>query len=230
MKANRINLGNTTTLAELAPRALTVKIAHSLLQPQEVNPCLNSPCEHLCLLSRSKPGGYRCECQIGYVKVPNNENRCNIDRTEFLMVLTDNLVGGLRIFPNDSVPLDDSSSTPSVPDNNERISDRSYGDLVREGGFLWDRLVPVNDILFGFDFAYDFNGQSVYWLEHNMTTWSMNVQRVQMDGERRETFSGTDNTEILTSPFCIDFDATSRNLIVGNYFHGSIEAIDVDTR
>ena len=60
--------------------------------------------------------------------------------------------------------------------------------MVRESGFLWDRLVPVNDVSFGYDFAYDFKEQIIYWLQHNRSTYSLNIHRVNFDGENRELF------------------------------------------
>ena len=70
-------LTNKTALVGLSRFALTVKISHPYLQPDEVNPCSRANCEQLCLLSTSNANGYKCECQVGYIKDPTNDNRCN---------------------------------------------------------------------------------------------------------------------------------------------------------
>lgn len=65
IRINIFDTSNKTIVADLNLYALNVKVAHSLLQPTEDNPCSRSDCEHLCLLSRDSPNGFRCECQIG---------------------------------------------------------------------------------------------------------------------------------------------------------------------
>lgn len=60
MRTSMFNPMNATVLNGLSYRALTVKVVHELLQPDETNPCLLANCEHLCLLSRnSSSGNYR---------------------------------------------------------------------------------------------------------------------------------------------------------------------------
>ncbi len=130
MRTSRFTALNVTVMSGLGSRALTVKVVHDLLQPQEENPCVMASCEHLCLLSRNRTTGYRCECQIGYKKDADNENRCNLDDSEFLIILDENLIGGVRIMPNDTVSMDvtsvvDSDSTDSVV-NIFSISSKKY--------------------------------------------------------------------------------------------------------
>ena len=158
IRASRFTPANKTAMNALSTRALTVKVAHQLLQPIEDNPCLLANCEHLCLLSVNSTSGYKCECQIGYVKDASSENRCNLDQSEFLIVLNQNVIGGMRIFANDSVQVDDSSAidptngdsmeTPDIDDSTLSKSESVIASMVHESGFLWDRLTPVNDISF----------------------------------------------------------------------------------
>lgn len=228
MKMNRFDSKNKTSLTDVSLNALTVKIAHSLLQPSEENPCTRANCEHLCLLSRDSPAGYKCDCQIGYIRDPTNENRCNIDQTEFLLVLNQNMIGGLKIYSNDSIlpdelPSADSSQTSSI----ELDEDSDFSNLQRESGFLWDRLVPVNDILNGYDFTYDFKNQFIYWLQHNSTTSAINIQRVQFDGEKRDVLS-TNTNDFFGFPYCLEFDPSSRNLFIGDIQQSQLEVVNVD--
>jgi hypothetical protein len=123
------------------------------------------------------------------------------------MVLNQNTIGGLKIFPNDTSqagPTEPLPNTPVTPDDSISIdADLSAGEtamanMVRESGFLWDRLVPVNDISHGFDFAYDFRAQNVYWLQHNRSSYSLNIHRVKFDGEDRQVFvSNGNNTMVI---------------------------------
>ena len=232
VKINRFDTRNKTYITELSSAALNIKISHSLLQPMEDNPCATSNCEHLCLLSRNTSTGYRCDCQIGYTKDQNNENRCNVDQREFLIVLNKNVIGGLSIYSNDTIQTDDTQDP--TPNSNEdadqsEISseDSSFSSVVRDSGFLWDRLVPVNSIQDGFDFTYDFKEQNIFWLQHNQTSYSMNIHKVQFDGEKRELFASNDD-ESFGSPFCLEFDSYSRNLFIGNMMQSQIEIINVD--
>ena len=93
-----------TFVAELSPQALNVRVAHELAQPGEDNPCDKATCEHLCLLSRGSPQGFKCMCQIGYARDETLESRCNLDTSEFLIVLNRNVIGGLSVYANDTTP------------------------------------------------------------------------------------------------------------------------------
>lgn len=238
IKINTFDSKNRTILADLSTQALSIKVANALLQPVEDNPCFSANCEHLCLPSRSTASGHRCECQIGYVKDAVNDNRCNVDRTEFLIVLNGNMIGGLRISPNDTVQPDEISTSPAVSDTDFStqsdfpVDEADYTNLARDSGFLWDRIVPVNDIHNGFDFTYDFREQTIYWLEHNQTTASLDIQRVQFDGEQRGTLSSNDivDYEHFGAVFCLEFDPSSRNLFYSNTYQSQIEVINVDNK
>lgn len=114
------------------------------------------------------------------------------------MVLNQNTIGGLKIFPNDTSQVDSTVPVPStlVDPNDDSASvgadlsgdETAMAQMVRQSGFLWDRLVPVNDISHGFDFAYDYRTQNIYWLQHNRSSYSLNIHRVKFDGEDREVF------------------------------------------
>ena len=116
--------------------------------------------------------------------------------------------------------------------------------LTRSGlndGFLWERLVPVDNVNDGYDFAYDFTGQTLYWLEHNHSSFdshAVNVKRVQFDGEQRQSLTSSssssgdedDNLEeqSLSEPYCLEFDYASRNLILGSTSESDLSALNVD--
>jgi len=106
VKINRYyeSANNVTYITDLSAQALNVRVAHQLAQPVDTvaNPCDKSSCEHLCLLSRDSPTGFKCACQIGYVKDSTLDSRCNLDQSEFLIVLNRNVIGGLKVYANDT--------------------------------------------------------------------------------------------------------------------------------
>ena len=85
--------------------------------------------------------------------------------------------------------------------------------------------MPVNDIQSGYDFAYDYREQSIYWLEHNSSFSSVDTKKVKFDGEDRTTLVSNDlvDHEHFDAVFTFEFDAASRNLFVGNMFQSQIE-------
>lgn len=236
-KKNRLN-SNKTAIAELSPFGLTVKVAHSLLQPQEDNPCAQANCEHLCLLSPASATGYRCECQVGYIRDQQNTNRCNLDDSEFLIVLNDNIIGGIRISPNDTSQYDDdfdrtttaarvnSDESVDTDDSSSTYFSTSYSS---ENDFLWDRMIPVSNIVNGYDFAYDFKDQIVYFLQHNYSSSAINIDQVSFDGSNRTGFT-SNNQQNVNSPYCIETDPSSRNIFVGNFLKSYIEVYNMKTR
>ena len=125
VKINRFDASkNLTFITDLSPQALNVRVAHQLAQPNEINPCDKSTCEHLCLLSRDSLSGYKCACQIGFVRDSTLESRCNLDQSEFLIVLNKNVIGGLRVYPNDT---QDDTETSTMATNQTLTVDDSFG-------------------------------------------------------------------------------------------------------
>ena len=110
--------------------------------------------------------------------------------------------------------------------------------MTRSGmndGFLWERLVPINNVNDGYDFAYDFTGQTIYWLEHNHSSvhsfdHAINIKRVQFDGEQRSILMTTtmNETNVMSEPYCLEFDAASRNLILGSVNSADLSVLNVD--
>ncbi|CAF5141332.1 unnamed protein product, partial [Rotaria sp. Silwood1] len=44
---------------------ISMKMSHQIYQPYETNPCQQSRCTQLCLLSHTAPLGYTCACSTG---------------------------------------------------------------------------------------------------------------------------------------------------------------------
>ena len=58
MRVSRFKPMNVSGVSGVGSLALTVKVAHELLQPSETNPCFLANCEHLCLLTRNTSNGF----------------------------------------------------------------------------------------------------------------------------------------------------------------------------
>ncbi len=123
VKINRYyeSANNVTYITDLSAQALNVRVANQLAQPVDTvaNPCDKSSCEHLCLLSRDSPTGFKCACQIGYVKDSTLDSRCNLDQSEFLIVLNRNDFGGLKVYANDT--QDDTVLAATTASSNQTL-------------------------------------------------------------------------------------------------------------
>ena len=158
-------------------------------------------------------------------------------------MLNKNVIGGLKVYANDTtLDTESDSSSPfanqtlSVNDDSSEVDDS----LTRSGlndGFLWERLVPVNHVNDGYDFTYDFTGQTIFWLEHNHSSYyshAININRVQFDGEKRELFTSSssgdedDDSSDMSEPYCLDFDYSSRNLVLASVSHADLSVLNVD--
>jgi hypothetical protein len=136
--------------------------------------------------------------------------------------------------------LPNTTTTPSPSSDSQIGSLDDTGEdefKTRNGmndGFLWERLVPVDNVENGYDFAYDYTGQTIFWLEHNHTVvnHAMNIKRVGFDGEDRRilttSLSKSQLEKSLSEPYCLAFDASSRNLILGSTSQSDLSALNVD--
>lgn len=150
-----------------------------------------------------------------------------------MLVLNKETIGGLRIFTNDTQINDDlSSSTSQAIDEMIVDGGQDYSNIMRESGFLWDRIVPVNDIRSGYDFVYDYKSQYIYWLEHNTSYSAVDIKKVKFDGEDRSTLVSHDliDYDHFDSIFSFEFDPASRNLFLANFAQSQIEVISIDTK
>lgn len=58
---------NQTVVTHMVGQPLGILVSHPSLQPEAKNPCEDSPCSHMCLLSPTTPG-YTCKCPPGYAQ------------------------------------------------------------------------------------------------------------------------------------------------------------------
>lgn len=81
-----------------------IKAVHSLLQTKGSNPCANTNCDHLCIVTSATSSGglgYRCACKIGY-KLNKNMKGCKRIE-EFLMYSQQKFIKGKVLNPVASI-------------------------------------------------------------------------------------------------------------------------------
>jgi hypothetical protein len=149
-----------------------LKISHQIYQPLgklkkkffrkkffllEINPCQQSRCTQLCLLSHIASSGYTCACSTGFI-LEQDQFTCSKgllsqkkkfyfilffkDYSPFIIYMKRNTIGGI-----------------SVKHNQEYIDENSnYDDL-------WERFVTITDINNGYEFAFDEVNETIYWTQ-----------------------------------------------------------------
>jgi hypothetical protein len=87
---------------------------------------------------------------------------------------------------NDTVsPGSGGGSSDEQPSSLPELDDASASDdgaTAASMGLLWDCMIPVTDISYGYDFTYDYRDQYVYWIQHSLATNSLNIERVKLSG------------------------------------------------
>lgn len=91
------------------------------------------------------------------------------------------MIGGIKINSNDTLQPELSTPPPLSP--LFPAQDTYFSNLERESGFLWDRMVTVNDIKSGFDYTYYFDDQIIYWLGHDWSNSGLTINKIKFDGE-----------------------------------------------
>ncbi|CAH1397949.1 unnamed protein product [Nezara viridula] len=99
LSAHKYRGKNQTVVSHLISQPLSIHVHHSSLQPQYPNPCEAAPCSQLCLLSPSKPKGYRCLCKPGNKLV--DEEKCVEEETALLLVMKGAQIVDVSVTPGD---------------------------------------------------------------------------------------------------------------------------------
>lgn len=86
-------------VSHLISQPLSIHVHHPSLQPISANPCQNSPCQQLCLLSSSSTTGYTCKCKPGY---RITDGRCIEEETAFLMIMRGSQIIDVSLTPGDA--------------------------------------------------------------------------------------------------------------------------------
>ncbi|XP_077257889.1 low-density lipoprotein receptor-related protein 2-like [Temnothorax americanus] len=100
LSAHKFKGSNQTVMSHLISRPLSIHVHHPVLQPITANPCANTSCEHLCLLSPINPKGYSCKCQVGFNLLP--DGRCMEEETPYLIVLRSSQIVDVYLTPKET--------------------------------------------------------------------------------------------------------------------------------
>ncbi|CAF4528652.1 unnamed protein product, partial [Rotaria sp. Silwood2] len=187
---------------------ISMKMSHQIYQPYETNPCQQSRCTQLCLLSHSAPLGYICACSTGFI-LDQDQITCSKDRSPFIIYMRRDTIGGI-----------------SVRHNQQYIDENSnYDDL-------WERFVTVTDLHNGYEFAFDEVNETIYWTQTKGYlpdgTLTYEIRRINFDGTNETVFYGDDEILVGMEAGTMQIDAVGRNLFIANIRHSRIDAISLN--
>ncbi|CAF1581398.1 unnamed protein product, partial [Rotaria sordida] len=186
----------------------SMKMSHQIYQPYETNPCQQSHCTQLCLLSHVASLGYTCSCSTGFY-LEQDQITCSKDRSPFIIYMRHDTIGGISIRHNQSY-IDENSN---------------YDDL-------WERFVTVTDLHNGYEFAFDEVNETIYWTQVNGYlpdgTPKYEIRRINFDGTNETVFYGDDEILVGMEAGTMQIDAVGRNLFIANIRHSRIDAISLN--
>ncbi|CAF4205802.1 unnamed protein product, partial [Rotaria sp. Silwood2] len=73
---------------------ISMKMSHQIYQPYEPNPCQQSRCTQLCLLSHTAPLGYTCACSTGFL-LDQDQITCSKDHSPFIIYMRRDTISGI---------------------------------------------------------------------------------------------------------------------------------------
>ncbi|CAF2466733.1 unnamed protein product [Rotaria sp. Silwood2] len=78
---------------------ISMKMSHQIYQPYEPNPCQQSRCTQLCLLSHTAPLGYTCACSTGFL-LDQDQITCSKDHSPFIIYMRRDTISGISVRHN----------------------------------------------------------------------------------------------------------------------------------
>ncbi|XP_069108702.1 low-density lipoprotein receptor-related protein 2-like isoform X5 [Argopecten irradians] len=106
-QCNKFNCSDRGLTISRISRPLGIAVMHPVRQPYSAldgNPCSNSSCSHLCLLSSVKPKGFSCACPVD-MKLDATESKCIPSDLDYLMYMTKSGIVGIDMEDNVTHPL-----------------------------------------------------------------------------------------------------------------------------
>ncbi|XP_051792178.1 low-density lipoprotein receptor-related protein 2 [Erpetoichthys calabaricus] len=197
IRVNKWHGGNKTVVMPNVYEPLGLVLDHPVRQPKANNPCLDTQCGQLCLLSSRRPHYYSCACQSGW-NLGADGHTCERDRSPFLMTVRDTSIVGIPLDPNNT---NDNAMTP--------VSSISHGwDLdfddaedfvywvekpgaihrVKSDGTNRTEFAPAALIGSPSGLAFDWIGRMMYYT--NPTSQTIEVIRVDGEQHYRKTIIG----------------------------------------
>ncbi|EHA98609.1 Low-density lipoprotein receptor-related protein 2 [Heterocephalus glaber] len=159
-----------------------LKIMHEVLQPRSLNPCLDTGCSHLCLLSPRSTGS--CHCPVGFLLADDGLNCVPLQESAFLFlvlptVITQIYLKNLKALPGQAtlpehrmLPFTSVNQLASVDyfvqEKALYLSELNNGDIrllrLKESGTLsWRKLISVEGSVI--NLAVDWLSGNIYWID-----------------------------------------------------------------
>uniref|UniRef100_H0W3X9 EGF-like domain-containing protein n=1 Tax=Cavia porcellus TaxID=10141 RepID=H0W3X9_CAVPO len=159
-----------------------LKVMHEVLQPRSLNPCLDTGCSHLCLLSPRSEGS--CFCPVGSLLTDDGLNCVPLQESAFVFlvlprVITQIYLKNLKTLPRQAnlpehrmLPFINVNQLTSmdylVQEKALYLSELNNGDIrllrLKESGTLsWRKLFSVEGSVI--DLAVDWLSGNIYWID-----------------------------------------------------------------
>ncbi|KAM6149597.1 prolow-density lipoprotein receptor-related protein 1-like [Erethizon dorsatum] len=173
---------NRAVLIKRSGQPYGLKIMHEVLQPRSLNPCLDTRCSHLCLLSPRSKGS--CHCPVGFLLADDGLNCVPLRESAFIFlvlptVITQIYLKNLKALPRQAtlpehkiLPFTNVNQLASVDylvqEKALYLSELNNGDIrllrLEESGTLsWRKLISVEGSVI--DLAVDWLSGNIYWID-----------------------------------------------------------------
>ncbi|XP_047405620.1 prolow-density lipoprotein receptor-related protein 1-like [Sciurus carolinensis] len=187
---------NRAVLIKRSGQPYGLKIMHEVLQPRSSNPCLDTGCSHLCLLSPRSKGS--CHCPVGFLLADDGTNCVPLKESAFVFLVLPTVImqiylKNLKAFPGQAalpehrlLPFTNVDQLASidylVQEKTLYLSELNHGDIrllrLKEPGILsWRKLTSVQGTVV--DLAVDWLTGNIYWIDSEHPHINVGSSKVQ---------------------------------------------------
>ncbi|XP_073910806.1 low-density lipoprotein receptor-related protein 2-like isoform X2 [Castor canadensis] len=173
---------NRAVLIKRSGQPYGLKIMHEVLQPKSSNPCLDTGCSHLCLLSPRSKGS--CHCPVGLLLADDGVSCVPLQESAFVFLALPTAI--MQIYLRNLKASQQQGTLPqhrTLPFTNENqlatmdylvqekalyLSELNNGDIrllrLKESGTLsWRKILSVEGTVT--DLAVDWLSGNIYWID-----------------------------------------------------------------